>query len=148
MQQSLFILLAIIAGVVLPIQAGFNTELGKAVKSPVYATLLSFIVGMVGLFLYCVFAKVPLGTVKQGLQMPWYYWTGGLLGAFYVFSIIVLTPRLGVTLAFGLTIAGQMVFSLIMDHYGWLGVPEAPINWARSLGVALIIAGVVLIRAN
>ena len=149
MQQALFFFIAILAGVLLPLQAGLNTELGRAVDSPVYAALLSFVVGTLGLLVYCVVARdVQLANIREGFQLPWVYWTGGLMGAFYVAAIIILAPKLGVALTFGLTVAAQMIFSVVVDHYGWLGVPVHPINWIRTLGVLLIVVGVVLIRTN
>jgi len=66
----------------------------------------------------------------------------------YVYGLIVLTPRLGVALTFGLTVAAQMTFSLVMDHFGWLDVPVSPVSWPRVLGVVMIIGGVILIRTN
>ena len=148
MQQVLFFVLAAVAGVMLPIQAGLNTTIGREVKDPIYATLVSFVVGTIGLVTYMLVARTNWGNLKQAFQLPWYYWTGGLLGALYVAAIIILTPRLGVALTFGLTVAAQMLFGVIMDHYGWLDVPQADINWVRILGVILIIAGVVLVRYN
>ncbi|SER04107.1 transporter family-2 protein [Neolewinella agarilytica] len=147
MQQVLFFLLAIFAGVMLPIQAGLNSEIGKAVKSPVYGTLISFLVGTLGLLLYMVLTRANWADIKGGFQLPWFYWIGGLLGAVYVAAIIILTPRLGVALTFGITVAAQMIFGVLMDHYGWLGVPEHPINWMRVIGVTMIIGGVALVRA-
>lgn len=146
MQQALLFLLAIVAGVMLPIQAGLNSEMAKAVKSPLFGTLISFVVGTLGLLLFLLLARANWSDLKEGLNLPWYYWTGGLLGIVYVAGIIILAPKLGVALTFGLTVAAQMVFSIVMDHYGWLGSPESPINWMRVLGVSLIIGGVVLVR--
>ncbi|MFT5997786.1 MAG: transporter family-2 protein [Neolewinella sp.] len=148
MQQTLLFLLAIIAGVMLPIQAGLNSEIGRVVKSPVYATLISFLVGTIGLVLYLLATRANWADIKGGFHLPWYYWTGGLMGAVYVVAIIILAPRFGVALTFGLTVAVQMLVSVVMDHYGWLGVPTSPINWMRVLGVTMVIGGVVLIRNN
>ncbi|OAV45233.1 DMT family transporter [Lewinella sp. 4G2] len=148
MQQAIYFLFAIVAGVMLPIQAGLNTEIGRKLDSPMYATLVSFAVGSIGLILYLLFTREDWGAIKEAGTLPWYYWTGGLLGAVYVAAIIVLTPRLGIALTFGLTVAAQMVFGVIMDHYGWLGVRESPINWMRVLGVFLIVAGVVIVRTQ
>lgn len=41
----LFLLLALAAGVLLPVQAGLNARLGSALGSPVAAALVSFLVG-------------------------------------------------------------------------------------------------------
>lgn len=148
MQQLPFFLLALVAGLMLPIQAGLNSEMGRVLKSPVYASIVSFVAGLVALIIYAFVTRMPFGNLREGLTLPWYYWLGGILGAVYVYGLIVLTPRLGVALTFGLTVAAQMTFSLVMDHYGWLDVPVSPISWSRVLGVFLIIAGVVLIRTN
>ncbi len=139
--------MAVVAGAVLPIQAALNTQLGKAVENPVYGALLSFIVGTAGLIVYGVLSGMAFGKLAQAKALPWWMWLGGLMGAFYVVTIIVLAPRLGTALTFGLTIAAQMIFSILMDHYGWLDIPTISVTWPRVLGVLLIVGGVLLIRA-
>lgn len=148
MQYLLLLLFAVVIGASLTVQAALNSELGRAVGSSIYGALLSFVVGIAGLFVYLVFSRVEWSNWRQALELPWYYWLGGLLGALYVTGIIVLAPRLGTALTFGLTIAGQMILGVIMDHYGWLNLPENPISWWRVIGVLLIIVGVVLIRTS
>ena len=73
-------------------------------------------------------------------------WTAGILGAFYVAAVIILVPKIGAALTFGLVVAGQPGLSLIVDHYGLLGIPVHMINWQRLVGIAGIICGVLLIR--
>ena len=143
----LLLLLAVVAGVVIPMQAALNAELGRAVKSPELGALLSFVVGIIGLFLYCLLVRVDMSQWKNALQIEWYYWLGGLMGAFFVLSLIILAPRLGTALTLGITVAGQMIFALIMDHYGWMGLTEQPFSWYKFVGVAMIIGGVFLLRA-
>ena len=41
-----------------------------------------------------------------------------------------------------------MIFSLVIDHYGLLGIPAQSVNWLRVAGIAAIIGGVVLLRSN
>ncbi len=141
-----FLLIAIIAGAILPVQAGLNAKMGKAVGDPVYAALISFLVGSLALLVYGLFAKMNFSQIGQAGSAHWSIWTPGLLGAFYVTSVIILVPKIGVALTFGLIVAGQLGLSLILDHYGLLGLPVHAINWQRLVGVLLIIGGVVLIR--
>ncbi|THH41251.1 DMT family transporter [Neolewinella litorea] len=148
MQQLLLFLMAVVAGAMLAVQAGLNSGMGKAVNSPVYGALISFVTGGIALFAYCLVAGVPLGNLRRAFELPWFYWLGGVLGGFYVFAIIVLAPRLGVAVTIGLTVAGQMVFSLVIDHYGLMGIPAQSVNWMRVVGIAAIIGGVVLLRSN
>jgi len=140
--------MAFIAGTILPIQAALNGKMGKAVQHPMVAAFISFSVGALALLLYLLLARQPLSLTMAYKQAPWYAWLGGVIGTFYVVASIVLLPRLGVALTFGLVIAGQLFISLLMDHYGWLGVPIRPINLYRIAGVVLLIIGVVLIRTS
>jgi transporter family-2 protein len=82
------------------------------------------------------------------IQTPWWLWIGGALGAFYVFCTIFLAPKLGGATLIGLVISGQMIVSLILDHYGFLGFAQQPINIWRILGVFLLLIGVILIKIN
>ncbi len=142
----LSILMAFMAGAVLPIQAGLNARLGNAVQDPVYAALISFVVGTIGLLIYLLVSKTDLSTLPNAFSVDWYVWSAGLMGAFYVVAVIVLVPKIGAALTFGLIITGQLGISLLVDHYGWLSLPVNTINWQRILGIVLIIGGVLLIR--
>ena len=73
-------------------------------------------------------------------------WIGGFRGAFFVSVMASVVPRIGIALAFSLAIAGQMLVTLLIDHFGWLGIPEKPINLWRVFGATLITIGVILIR--
>ena len=89
---------------------------------------------------------VPLGNIVSAKNAPAVAWIGGLLGAFYVTANVLLVPRLGVAMTFSLIIAGQMLVTVIIDHFGLLGVPVKEVSLPRAAGILLITAGVVLIR--
>ncbi|MEO1053624.1 MAG: DMT family transporter [Bacteroidota bacterium] len=146
MKSLTFIVLAITAGAVLPIQAALNGKMGKAVGDPVYAAFISFVVGSLGLFAYLLATKTDLSTLSQAKSVGWSVWTAGILGGFYVACVIILAPKLGVALTFGLVVTGQLGISLFIDNYGLLGIPVHSISWQRIAGILLIIGGVVLIR--
>jgi len=144
--QLFFIVIAILAGAVLPLQAGLNVQLGKSVHQPIFAAFASFLIGTIGLLIYLFVLKFDFSSIAQTKSVSPVVWTAGILGAFYVAAVIILAPRLGVALTFVLIVAGQMVVSMVVDHYGLLGLPVKHINWQRLLGVALLVAGVLLIR--
>lgn len=145
MDKLLWILLALLSGAFLPVQAGINAKLGRAAASPVYASLISFIVGTIGLLAYILLTRqtVSLSGLREA---PSYTWIGGLLGAFYVTVIILAFPKLGPGLTFGLIVAGQMLVSVILEHNNVLVAQQNPINLMKLLGIALIVTGVVIIR--
>lgn len=144
--QYFLLFLAFLCGAVFPTQAGLNGKMARLVGNPVLAALLSFATGLVGLTLYALIARIPLNQFMQFKQAPWYVWFAGLLGAFYISTVIILMPRLGVALTFGLVVAGQMTVSLLLDHFGLLDAPVREISLGRIIGVILLILGVVLIR--
>lgn len=145
MDKLIWIFLTLLAGAFLPIQAGLNARLGKAADSPVYAAMFSFLVGALGLILYILLTRQSISWAGVRAA-PLSLWAGGLLGAFYVTVIVLAFPRLGPGLTFGLVVAGQMVISLMLEHFNILVANPSPINYMKVLGIALIIAGVVILR--
>ncbi|HEY9049872.1 MAG TPA: DMT family transporter [Ohtaekwangia sp.] len=140
-----WIILSLMAGSFLPIQAGLNARMGKAVESPVYASLISFAVGSIALVIYILVTAQPVSWA--GLKAaPLHTWLGGILGAFYVTVVVLAFPKLGPALTFGLIVLGQMVISLLLDHFNVLVMQQQAINIWRIVGVLLIVAGVVIIR--
>ena len=145
MGKVIWVVLTLVAGAFLPIQAGLNTRLGKAIASPVYASLISFLVGLVDLLVYILVTRqtVSLAGIKEA---PGHIWMGGLLGAFYITVIIFAFPVLGPGLTFGLIVAGQMVVSILLEHFNILVAHPSPISYMKILGVGLVVAGVIIIR--
>jgi transporter family-2 protein len=142
-----FIFLAVLAGMAMPTQATVNSKLAESVHhSPVLAAFISFVVGTVALFVYIVLTGIPLNQLIAAKNAPPIALIGGFLGAFFVSVMATVVPRIGVALSFSLAIGGQMLITLLIDHFGWLGVPEKPINLWRVLGAAFITVGVILIR--
>lgn len=141
-----FIILAVAAGMMMPTQAAINNKLAGTVESPILAAFISFFVGTIALFIYVAAAGIPVGNLFLAKDASMVSWTGGILGAFFVAASVTLVPRLGVALTFSLIIAGQMLTTLVIDHFGLLGVPVKEVNVFRLLGVSLITIGVILIR--
>lgn len=142
----LCLLLALAAGAMMPTQAAINNKLAVAVDSPITAAFISFFVGTVALFVYVVASGTPLSNIAAIKDAPPITWIGGLLGAFFVTAAVTLVPRIGVAMTFSLIIAGQMLVTIVIDHFGLLGVPVKEVSLARVGGVLLITVGVVLIR--
>jgi transporter family-2 protein len=142
----LLLLLALAAGVLLPVQAGVNAQLRSVVGSPLTAALVSFLVGTAGLGTAAVILRAPTALRAAWAVSPWWFWIGGLIGALYVVATIVLAPRLGAATLVAAVVAGQMIASLLLDQYGLLGFPTHPMNGLRVLGAALVIVGVILVQ--
>ena len=143
----LYLLLALAAGAMMPTQAATNNKMAVFLNdSPILAAFISFFVGTVALFIYAIASGASLGDLALAKNATPIAWIGGLLGAFFVTATVTLVPRLGVSMTFSLIIAGQMIVTLVIDHFGLLGVQTKEISLARFGGILLITAGVVLIR--
>lgn len=143
MQTGLYVL-AFVAGLLLTVQVGLNAALRNAFGNPGTAALANFMVGTAGLFVYLLITGAAWPNRATLTAAPAWAWLGGLLGAFYVASSVVVGPRLGAAALLALTVFGQLVASLVVDNYGWLGFPQHPLTLTRAAGVVLLLAGVVL----
>ncbi|MFN8358217.1 MAG: DMT family transporter [Spirosomataceae bacterium] len=146
MPYLLLLLFGLVLGTILPIQASLNAQMQKVVGSPIWSAFLSFLAGTICLFVYGIVTRLPVSQLWSARSVPWYLWLPGVIGAIYVGSVIMLIPRLGVALTFGLVIAGQLIISILLDHFGWFGVTVREVSWGRMAGAVLLLIGVWLIR--
>ncbi len=142
----LLALLALIAGICIPTQAGINSQLSVWTRSPVMAATISFAVGTLVLIIYIILLRMPFPEFATASEHPWWIWTGGALGAFFVATSIYLAPRLGATTMLAWFLVGQFSTALLLDHFGWLGFAQQPVSMTRIIGIALIAAGALLVR--
>lgn len=146
MHAYTLVAVAIVAGALIPVQAGINGIVGMRTGFPVWATTLNFIVGTLALTLL-VGIQGQLRPFREGVSnLPWWAYLGGLLGAGFVTATVYLAPRLGAASMLASLIAGQMLAALALDHLGLLGYPQHAIGPSRILGVLMLVLGVVLIR--
>jgi len=142
--RGLAVVLTAIGGGLVALQAPINSMLGRSVGT-FQAAFVSFGIGTLVLALIATLAKGGLGQVGEARHLSWYYLTGGLLGAAYVTTILVTVRTLGAGGAVAATIAGQLTISVLVDHYGWLGVNRDPVDALKLAGVALLALGTYLV---
>jgi len=142
----LYIILALAVGVMLPIQVGINSELARRISSPITASLLSFMVGTIGLLICVWITRSPWPTWSKLTTFPTWLWLGGLIGAFAVFGGIVSGPKIGFLALVAFVLAGQLLACLILDHNGWLGFPIREMSLGRISGSVLLLIAVILIH--
>lgn len=144
--KTIYTILVLIAGILAPTQAGINAQLSQGLRSNLLAALVSFIVGTLGLIIYILILRTPWPSLGGMAKIPFWLWLGGLCGAFLVTVTIAAVPKLGATTMFAFFLAGQMIASLVFDHFGLLGYPVHPLNIWRVLGTILLFAGVLIIK--
>ncbi|HPF06856.1 MAG TPA: DMT family transporter [Spirochaetota bacterium] len=142
----LYLVMALLAGATIPSQAGINAKLNVYTGSPVTASIVSFLAGTMTLIIFAVVTRSPIPALSSFSGAPWWIWIGGVLGAFYVASCVILANKVGAVSMLALILAGQLLTSLVLDHYGLLGYQVQPVTIMKIIGIILIIAGVVFIR--
>jgi len=146
METLLLVLLGLLAGSGIPVQASVNSALRQHLGRPEWATLVNFGAGFLVMAAILVAQRAPLPSAARLAGAPWWTWAGGALGAFFVFSTVVLAPRLGVATSLAVILAGQTVSALWLDHAGAFGLATREVTPARLAGVALLAAGVFLVQ--
>lgn len=137
---------ALVAGALVPFQAGSNAVLGRALGHPLWATGTSLFISMIVLLPVMLVMRVPAPTIHQTTSLPLWAWFGGIAGVIYISAALILTPKLGATSFIVCVIAGQLIASLLIDHFGLMGLPVKTANIGRIGGVLLIFAGMLMVQ--
>ncbi|HEY5971768.1 MAG TPA: DMT family transporter [Pseudoxanthomonas sp.] len=135
--------LALFIGMLLPLQALINASLGKQTSGPIFASLASFSVGTLVLLAWWL-ASRPAFEATALARVPWWAWTGGAIGAVYVAAATLLIPRMGAAALICAVVFGQVVGSLLLDHFGVLHA-RTPIDPLRVVGALLVVVGALLV---
>jgi transporter family-2 protein len=146
--SNLYIALALLTGAGVAVQSLINARLRVVLGGPFWAAIGQFIVGLLLLLVLAVATRQPAPTFGDVPRAPWWVWTGGGFGAVFIITTIVLTPRMGTALTLASVTVGQLLMALVLDHNGWLGGPVIRLSSMRLLGAAMLLGGILLMRAK
>ena len=145
-QNILLMLVALLAGSSFVFQQAVNSNLRIEIGSAWWAGFFSYLGGTLVMLVMVVLMREPLLSANLTSRSTWWSWSGGLFGASYIAISILLLPRLGVFTVVALIVIGQLVTSLVFDHFGILNVPLQPVSITRIIGAVFLFVGAVLIR--
>jgi transporter family-2 protein len=146
LKLALPMILAVAAGISLVTQQALNANLRAALGSAAWSGFMSYLVGLVCMMAFALLLRDPIPLATTAARIPWFEWSGGLFGAIFIGLAIFLIPQLGAASFFVLLVAGQMLGSIVFDHFGLMGVPVHPVSVVRIVGAMLLVGGVVLMR--
>ena len=145
--QYLIIALVALSGVGLPIQDALNSQLRAAIKSPLLGALISFLCGAFILAALLTTGLMGRGKLSDITRSPWYVWAGGgLCGAFAVVAGLMAVSKVSAGITIAVQVTGELIAAVIIDHFGWLGVPQIRFNAWRAAGTVLLCVGVILMQ--
>jgi transporter family-2 protein len=146
MSYTVFALLAVGAGCCIALQASANGKFRENLGSPEYAAFFSICGTFATALATMLLLRPPAPSAESLRQTQWWNWIGGPLGALIVLAGAALTRQLGAALFIALVVGGQLLCSLLLDHFALLGLKEQPLTPGRVLGALLVVAGVVCIK--
>jgi len=145
----LFLFLAFLIGISNAVQSGVNAQLRESLNNPILAALTSFAVGLIVLLIaFACFNQSPVPSFHDFRQVSWIRFMGGVLGAFYVLTVIFIIRDIGPANMICLVVAGQIIAAMTIDHFGYQGFTAHHITLPRIAGAVLLVAGVYLILKN
>ncbi len=143
--QWVLVAFAFGAGILNTVQSGSNTMLRKGLEQPVWSVVVVFAVALATALLAALVSGQRLPQGGGIAAVPWWGWVGGVFGAIYVFSMMLMAERLGAAVFMGLTVTAAVLTSLVMDHFGLLGFEVRGAGLGRVAGGLLMVAGLGLI---
>ncbi|MGB1946497.1 MAG: DMT family transporter [Candidatus Puniceispirillaceae bacterium] len=136
-----YLIWALLAGAFIPLIGILNGRVGRALGEPFYASVMLFGVAIILAFVVSViFGKAAPSVQNLQTLRPMDY-TAGFIVAFYVISATVLAGKIGVANFIVMAVSGQIMFSLMIDHFGLFGAPVKPINMTQLVGAVLLLIG-------
>ncbi len=142
----LYLLGALACGVVLTTQVATNKQLGEHLHNAYIPAAANMIIGLVATVALTAALTRSYPTAAMVRSAPWYTWLGGgVLGAAYLTGNILLAPKIGAAALIALVVTGQIVFSVMVDHFAWFGFEQHDATVPRCLGCLLLFGGVALV---
>jgi len=147
MNQYSLISIAFLGGILLAAQGGLNAQLGVFLKNPLLASLVAFFFSFIFVLIYVLANIKNLPTLNDLKNIPTYLWfTGALFSVLGVSLYYYTIPKLGISTMISLGLIGQLLFSVVAGHFGWLNLPTEPISIKKMMGVISMIIGILLIN--
>lgn len=144
-KNYVYLMVALLSGAILPIQASINAQLARTVDSIALATNISYLVGVISLIGLLIIAPFEHPDWKSLGKVPLWGFIGGIVGIWYIASSTHFTGILGPTLTLGFVVCGQAFTGIVTDHFGWLGIPRRRLTHNRRLAMGLLIAAMLIL---
>lgn len=137
------IIYSLLGGIFVSIQSVFNTRLSE--KAGFWLTN-TFVHGTGFALSLIIMLMLKDGSISKLLTVNKLYWLGGALGVMIVFSVMKGITALGPAYSVALLLIAQLIVALLIDSFGLFGIEKVPFTMNKLLGIAIMIAGVVVFK--
>ena len=143
MKALLYVFVAV-AGALTSVESGANAKLTKTLGGPWWPSILFSLISLLCLAAVTLFAGGRFPTDKMA-AVPWWAWTGGVVSAIYIVSMLIAPAQLGAGLFTGLTVTAAVITSIALDNWGLVGFEVHPAGIGRLIGGALMVIGIICV---
>ncbi|NJN28339.1 MAG: DMT family transporter [Cyclobacteriaceae bacterium] len=148
MNNLTLLLLSFLVGIMVVIQGGINARLGMLLNNSLLATSTALTMSASFTLLAVLITVRQLPPMSEIKEIPVYMWvSGGFISFLAVTLFYYIIPRVGISTAVTFGLAGQLIFAAIAGHFGWFNMPQDTITMKKIVGLSIMIAGVILIKA-
>ncbi|MEN2751149.1 DMT family transporter [Psychrobacter sp. FBL11] len=134
--------LLLLGGMAIAVQSTINGSLSLHTDVVTTAWLTNVVASVILLMLILLFEPLD---IQKILSVPIWQYTGALFGNFCMVAIVIAVPRIGTAATIVGVIAGQIMMGLIIDHFGWFGNGQLPLDMKRLAAVGLLAGALYLI---
>ena len=146
MNHVVFMLLAAGAGLCIALQAAANNKFRQNIGEALWVAFFSICGTILTASLALLILRPTLPTLETFKSTQWWNWIGGPLGALIVLAGATLVRELGAAAFIALVVGGQLICSLLLDHFALMGLDEKTISPGKVGGALLVIGGVLCIK--
>lgn len=141
--------LVVLIGCIMIVQTAVNSRLGAYIGSGLFSSCANMVIGSILLAFVLIFSRDGLfrgwafenKITGQKYVRRWYDYLGGTCGAVYATIAIIVSPLIGFALYAPISVSGQIVVSVYLDHIGFLGAPKKPFGILKAIALIVLFAG-------
>lgn len=137
--------LALSVSLLIPFQGIITASLSQKLDNPYLSTVINFSKGLVIFLIALMLSMNSFPAVKKLSTIPWYLYLGGVVGSVFILNALFSLPKIGSMSFFALVILGQLITTLLVDHYEVFGVPIQRIDLTRVFRLLLLIGRTFLV---
>jgi len=145
--QLIYALIAISAGIAVPILASINASYGQIIGNVNIAALTLACIAAITILIVVIVSGTKIPDADVFSKTSWWHFTAGCLIAWYILSITFIAPRFGVGNAIIFVVVAQMFTAITIDHFGLFGAAVQALDIKRVSGLIFLIIGVALAKS-
>ena len=137
-------LIAIISGILMSLQGVFNTAVTKNSTIWSSSAFVHFTALLVCLLAWVLTERTGFSGVLS--TRPRYLLTGGAIGAFITYTVIMSMDKMGPAKAVMFIVVAQLISAYLIEVFGLFGVEKQPFSVQKVIGMIIAIAGIIVFK--